>query len=85
MPHVMALAGVLTPGTRGLDAEMERLAANLSGAYQHRGGRTPYAPREWAKGAFRALKPGGRLICTTIKAQRARKLESISRKLDIAV
>ena len=44
-----------------------------------------YAPREWAKGCFRALKPGGRLICTTIKAQRARKLESISRKLDIAV
>jgi 2-polyprenyl-3-methyl-5-hydroxy-6-metoxy-1,4-benzoquinol methylase len=44
-----------------------------------------YASREWAKGAFRALKPGGRLICTTIKAQRARKLESISRKLDIAV
>jgi hypothetical protein len=46
---------------------------------------TPYAPREWAKGAFRALKLGGRLICTTIKAQRAGKLESISRKLDIAV
>ena len=44
-----------------------------------------YGPREWAKGAFRALKPGGCLIRTTIKAQRARKLESISRKLDIAV
>ncbi len=24
-----------------------------------------YAPREWAKGCLRALKPGGRLICTT--------------------
>lgn len=24
-----------------------------------------YAPREWAKGCLRALRPGGRLICTT--------------------
>jgi 2-polyprenyl-3-methyl-5-hydroxy-6-metoxy-1,4-benzoquinol methylase len=24
-----------------------------------------YAPREWARGCFRALRPGGRLICTT--------------------
>lgn len=24
-----------------------------------------YTPRPWARGCFRALKPGGRLICTT--------------------
>jgi len=24
-----------------------------------------YDPREWARGCFKALKPGGRLICTT--------------------
>jgi 2-polyprenyl-3-methyl-5-hydroxy-6-metoxy-1,4-benzoquinol methylase len=24
-----------------------------------------YAPREWARGCFAALKPGGHLICTT--------------------
>ncbi|MBN4060260.1 class I SAM-dependent methyltransferase [Planctomycetaceae bacterium AH-315-I19] len=24
-----------------------------------------YAPRDWATGVFRALKPGGRLVCTT--------------------
>jgi len=25
-----------------------------------------YAPREWARGCFAALKPGGHLICTTL-------------------
>lgn len=24
-----------------------------------------YSPRSWAKGCYRALKPGGRLVCTT--------------------
>jgi 2-polyprenyl-3-methyl-5-hydroxy-6-metoxy-1,4-benzoquinol methylase len=114
MPHVMALAGVLTPGTRVLDVGCGNAAA--CGEFIRRGckvvgidlseqgitwarsahpcGRfeilaadelildrlqeSPfdlvistevvehlYAPREWAKGCFRALKPGGRLICTT--------------------
>ncbi len=134
MPHVMALAGVLTPGTRVLDVgcgngaacgEFIRRGCKVVGIDLSKQGITwarsahpcgqfeilaadelildrlqespfdlvistevvehLYAPREWAKGCFRALKPGGRLICTTIKVQRARKLESISRKLDFAV
>ena len=114
MPHVMALAGVLTRGTRVLDVgcgngaacgEFIRRGCNVVGIdlseqgitlarSAHPCGRfeilaadelildrlheSPFdlvistevvehvhLPREWAKGCFRALKPGGLLICTT--------------------
>ena len=65
MPHVMALAGVLTPehaaSMRKWSGVRRIYPARISTeVVEHL-----YAPREWAKGAFRALKPGGRGIRTT--------------------
>ena len=114
MPHLLAFAGSMPPGTRVLDigcgngatcGEFIRRGCSVVGVdlseqgleqarKAHPQGRfeqlaadahvldqlqeTPfdivvstevvehvYAPREWAKGCFEALKPGGRLICTT--------------------
>jgi len=114
MPHLIAMAGELKPGTRVLDvgcgngaacAEFLRRGCKVIGIdLSERGidiarkkytegrfevlpadetilqklGELPfdivistevvehlYAPREWARGCFGALRPGGRFICTT--------------------